>query len=257
MRAYRKLLAYYSLIGTSGLFVASFIFIPRPENFLLLLLFLPVCLYLFLGGFKVPTPNSSDTVHWSQHPKAITILAVLIIFTLLIANLTIYSFLTLNKVFLQRNLLPLPSQVAPLNDSGPIVEELKKIQLSEASQTAILKNLAEIQADLQLIKLSLDLKNQVLGAAVPSADKTVPTPTSNKTPNSSIDSPTILGHLTINTVRWKTLDVFKQKNSTEIIGQIEYGQKYSFTKKESSWYQIVLPDQRTGWVNQPYLKEVE
>lgn len=235
MRGYFKLLALYSLVATTALFLASLLYIPRPENFLFLLLFLPTAIFFWLNGPSKLTSEKHPAPPYL--PRNLISFALVILLTLLITNFTLYSYLKWGQDNLTKN------DQAQLNSQN--LEEIKKLvqalQSKEASSQPLLKEIEAIKKELAEFKSDNNIKNEVLGLV----------------PSSASAKESLPKFITINTKRWQTLDVFKdKKTSSSIIAQIKYGKNYPISAKESDWYRIMLPDGREGWVGGQYLKEV-
>lgn len=241
MKSYFKLLSFYSLLVTTGLFIASLFYIPRPENFLFLLLFFPTAVFFWLKGPNRLDKEGSPTT--TIPPQRLAFVALIILTVLFISNLTLYTYLKWGKNSLKINNSEGFEQSQTNSQALREVQELiEDLQNKEASNQSFSKDIEQLQSEIADLKSTDSLKAEIMGIA-----------------ESSISSQenTLLRFVTINTKKWQTLDVFKNKSSTSsVIAQIEYGKNYPFTQKEPGWYKITLPDNRLGWVKDQYLKEV-
>lgn len=116
-------------------------------------------------------------------------------------------------------------------------QELRKITAYQESSKEIVQKLESLKLELAA---SEDAK--VLGSNSQVSD----------------NSKSTIGFVTINDKKWQTVDVYESSSySSKIIGKLEFDKAYRYIKKESSWYQIVLPNLETnGWVAGRFLNEV-
>lgn len=68
----------------------------------------------------------------------------------------------------------------------------------------------------------------------------------------------VSGYITIQANTFQTVDAFHLTSfSSPIVGQIQAGNSYGYTKKENNWYLISLPEKEEGWVNSRFVTEVK
>lgn len=72
MHSYQKFLFYYSLIVLTFLLVVCLFFIPKPQSFFALALFIPIPLYFW---FKVTLEGEDSPYHWSLKMLSVLLIA--------------------------------------------------------------------------------------------------------------------------------------------------------------------------------------
>lgn len=130
MDSYQKFLFYYSLIVLTILLVISLFFIPQPQNFFALALFIPIPLYFWL---KVTLAGEDDPYRWSL--KTLSLLLV-------VGILGVFAFWLSGKN---------PTQ-SPEATSSEIVSVPTQTVLGEKDGQDLKNVLEEIKTDLAQIK---------------------------------------------------------------------------------------------------------
>lgn len=236
MNKYHKFLFYYSLVVSTILFISSIFLAPTPQNFFLLVLFMPITFYFWL---KVITnkekakKTEESTLNWSLKMAGVVfLLGLLGIFAFFLAGKTdpiSQNLSAMTKIYL-----------TSIGELRTDVEQLVS-QSSESEQ--LLSEVGDIKDDIEALRDEQAASGTTLGF------------TSSDTYNYS-DLGSSIGNITIVDSKWSTIDVFQDTlSSSKIIGQIEYGETYPFFESQGNWYRIELPSGQDGWVSASFVKE--
>ncbi len=245
MKKFHKFLFYYGIIFGTILFLTVLFFVPRMENIILAILFLPLILYFWV---TLSRPNEVSFGHWSGR---------LLFIVFLFSSLGIFAHslalqASQEKEIMEKNL-----------DASQTAEELKaeveKLRLAGESDQDILERLDKIKEELAGIS-SQQTTKQTLGTTT----ETEPAEDSSDydqirlSTDSQVGGP--LGFIIIKD-RDQLTNIYQQpSSSSKVIGQFEYNQEYPFFKNEDCWFQITLPDGVEGWIESQFgqnLKEAE
>lgn len=141
MRSYQKFLFYYSLIVLTILLVASLFFLPQPQSFFALALFVPIPLYFW---FKFTLVGEDSPYRWS-----------LKMFSLLLATgvLGIFAFWLVGQT-------PNQSSKTTLGESSPLPIQTVT---SDNENEEVIKALEEIKTDISQIKAEERATRELLG----------------------------------------------------------------------------------------------
>lgn len=146
MHSYQKFLFYYSLIAATVLLIVCLFFIPKPQNFFALALFVPIPLYFWL---LITLSEEKSPHRWSLKMLSVLLIVGLLgIFAFWLAGKTPNQ---PPKTTLQKT-IPLPAQtvLGEKNDKSLKDEDIKKF-------------LEEIKTDLSQIKAEQRATREILG----------------------------------------------------------------------------------------------
>jgi hypothetical protein len=236
MNKYHKFLFYYSLIASTILFVGSIFLAPTPQNFFLLVLFMPITFYFWLkiitSKEKVKKTEES-TLNWSLKMAGIVFL---------FGMLGVFAFFLAGKVDpISRNLSAMTKIY--LTSIGELKTDVEQLASQSSESEQLLSEVEEIKDDIEALRNEQAASGATLGL------------TSNDTFDYS-DLGNSIGNITITDSRWSTIDVFQDTvSSSKIIGQIEYGETYPFFESQGNWYRIELPSGQNGWVTASFVNE--
>ena len=227
MRSFEKFLFIYGIIVATAIGIGSLFFSPRPENFVGLILFLPVIAYFWL---RLTSPADVASSKWSLR---------LILVVFILTTFGIFGFSLNRKIENDRK-----AKEAALVQTETLskLEELKSqlIALGQKDSTGeeIASDVARIKEELSQLKEKDSLNTNLLGAYASLED--IP-----------------IGQVTITNSKTTKLDVLADKSfSASAVGEIVYGSSYQFEQKDGTWYLIKLSDGTKGWVNARDVKEV-
>lgn len=235
---YRQVLFYYSVLAATLLFGWILFFLPRPINFIPLLILLPVPLHFWLhlgdGSKKTHADGTAASPETTHKKNRAALLAFIVFITLTISSVSIFAY----SVLLERyNLM----KNAPKSDT-----EVKNTQTQLKQITDQLGNLKSTLTGVsrQLDDVSKNQKNQkdleVLGLSMSEKPDTIAT---------------TAGLLKITSQQ--KVDVYTDSTTTsQILGKAVYNQVYTFNKKIPGWYQIILPSLEQGWIKAQFGKEL-
>lgn len=216
MHKFEKFLSFYSTVTIAILLVGSVTFLPRPHNFLMLGLFLPICIYFWL---RVTSPEGTSVSKWS-----LRLLIVLSVFTGL--GLIAYFFSTNNyfKVDKEQENLELKDEISSLKKD--LTEIKNSLNITPTSTES-----AKLSADDQTIADVLGdsdkpLERNILGYVA-------------KMPSNGI----------VNIYKDSSTD-------SEIVSEMKEGVNYPFYDKVASYYLIGLGDDEAGYVKVNLVKQV-
>ncbi|OGK18812.1 hypothetical protein A3D80_03020 [Candidatus Roizmanbacteria bacterium RIFCSPHIGHO2_02_FULL_40_13b] len=143
MRKYHTILAYYSLIISTGLIIWSCIFTSKPIGFLLALFILPISIYfwiLVLG--KIPHSEINSPEHVSNKSTFAGILSI----ALLISTASIIFYISILSIQPKKNspadlsfeLSKIQSDVASLKGNTALIEKIvTKLDIIESNLNKI------------------------------------------------------------------------------------------------------------------------
>ncbi|OGM17662.1 hypothetical protein A2V61_04065 [Candidatus Woesebacteria bacterium RBG_19FT_COMBO_47_8] len=222
-----KFLFVYGIIVATAIGIGSLFFSPRPENFVGLILFLPVIAYFWL---RLTSPADVSSSKWSLR---------LILVVFILTTFGIFGF-SLNKKAADERKAKEAAQVQ--SETLAKLEELKNelVALSQKDTTGeeIASDVARIKEELSQLKEKDSLNTNLLGAYASLED--IP-----------------IGQITITNSKTTKLDVLADKSfSASAVGEIIYGTTYQYYQKDGLWYLVKLSDETKGWVNARDVKEV-
>lgn len=236
MNKYHKFFFYYSLVVSTILFIVSIFLAPTPQNFFLLVLFMPITFYFWLkviASKEKSKQSEESTLNWSLKMAGIVFLLGL---------LGVFAFFLAGRTDpISRNLSAMTKiYLASIDELKTDVEQLTS-QSPESEQ--LLSEIEDIKDELEALRDDKIVSGVTLGL------------TSDDTYDySDLGNP--IGNITITDNRWNTIDVFQDTiASSKIISQIEYGETYPFFESRGSWYRIELPSGQDGWVSASFVKE--
>lgn len=145
MHSYQKFLFYYSLIVLTFLLVVSLFFIPKPQSFFALALFVPIPLYFWL---KLTLEGEDNPYRWSL--KMLSLLLV-------IGILGIFAF------WLSGKTPDKPPKTTLEETTEEITPSPTSTVLGEEYSEDIKKLLEEIKTDLSQIKAEQRATREILG----------------------------------------------------------------------------------------------
>lgn len=216
MHKFEKFLTFYSTTVIAILLVASVTFLQRPHNFLMLGLFLPICIYFWL---RVTSPEGTSVSKWS-----LRLLVVLFVFTGL--GLTAYFLSTNNFLSSEK-----------VQENAELKEEISS-----------LKN------DLKDIKNSLNITPTSTESAKLSADdETIADVLGD---NDKPLERNILGYVAKMPSNGIVYIYKGSSTDSEIVSEMKEGVNYPFYDKVSSYYLIGLGDDEAGYVKVNLVKQV-
>ena len=231
MRAYEKFLFYYGIIVATAIGLGSLFFAPQPQNFAVLLMFIPVIFYFWI---RVTSPADVSSSKWSLR-------LILVVFIVTALGIFGYS-LSQKQVVDEKAKQSLSIESQTLEKLDELKGQLEALSESGADSDEIADDVARIKDELSQLKDNQDnfggINPNLLGA---------------------IDSlgETAVGYITISKSTTKELDVLDGPDfSAKSVGKIVYGTNYEYFQKESTWYQITLAEGIEGWVNARSVKEV-
>jgi hypothetical protein len=233
MRGFEKFLFIYGVIITTVIALGSFFFSPRPENFIVLILFFPIVAYFWI---RVSSPQDVKSSKWSLR-------LLFIVFILSALGLFAFS-LSKKQEADQKARQEALTQAETLKKLEELKEQLESLSKSSASSEDVASDVARIKEELSSLKAqeearsSTNINPNLLGAY-----------------NSLEDIP--IGSVTISDSKIKELDVLKTPSfSASAVGKMDYGKNYDYYQKDSTWYLIKLEDGTKGWVNDRDVKEL-
>ena len=236
MNKYHKFLFYYSLVVSTILFIVSIFLTPVPQNFFLLVLFMPITFYFWLkviSSKEKSKQSEESTLNWSLKMAGVVFL---------LGMLGVFAFFLAGKTDpISRNLSAMTKiYLTSIDELKTEVEQLTS-QSPESKQ--LLSEVEDIKDELEALRDEGAVSGVTLGL------------TANDTYDYS-DLGSSIGKITITDNKWSTIDVFQDTvSSSKIIGQIEYGETYPFFESRGNWYRIELPSGQDGWVSASFVKE--
>ena len=234
MRKYHKLLFYYGILASTAAFFYILIFTPRPENFLVLLLLLPIPLYFWTQITPSPLQVGEGSASLGSKIFLYVLLGVLISTISIFSN----SYLISSQESSPKNLAEkISANTESLNKLKSSLEGLN----SNTDQSQLSKKLEEVTSEVD----SLKLLKQVLGTSEQ------PSPASD---SAGQKDSKILGFVSLagNT----PVDLFTDSSfASKIVGKAESGKSYPYKKRVDNWYKITLPDATEAWVFDRFVKE--
>ena len=236
MNKYHKFLFYYSLVVSTILFIVSIFLAPTPQNFFLLVLFIPITFYFWIKVISIKErakKTEESTLNWSLKMAGVVFL---------LGMLGIFAFFLAGRTDpISRNLSAMTKMyLTSIDELKTEVEQLTS-QSSESEQ--LLSEVEDIKDEIETLRDKQAVSEATLGL------------TSDDTYDYS-DLGNSIGNITITDNKWSVIDVFQDTvSSSKIIGQIEYGEAYPFFESRGSWYRIELPGGQDGWVSASFVKE--
>ncbi len=236
MNKYHKFFFYYSLVVSTILFISSIFLAPTPQNFFLLVLFMPITFYFWLkiiASKDKSKKTEESTLDWSLKMAGIVFLLGL---------LGIFAFFLAGKSDpISQNLSAMTKIY--LTSIGELKTDVEQLASQSPESTQLLDEVEDIKDDIEALRDNQATSEVTLGL------------TSDNTYNYSAPGDPI-GNITISDSRWSVIDVFQDTvPSSKIIGQIEYGEAYPFYESRGSWYRIELPNGQDGWVSAGLVNE--
>lgn len=217
MHKFEKFLAFYSTVAIIVLIFGSLSFLPRPHNFIMLSVFLPVCMYFWL---RVTAPEGTDSSKWSLR---------LLLLLVLLSGLGMFGY-----YLVQNNAIKISSQTE---------------NMSLKEEIGSLKN------DLADIKNSLDITPTATKSGTVNSDgETSIADVLGDTDKPIGDN--VLGYVTKMPSNGK-VDIYKEDSSTsEIVAEMKDGTNYPFYDKNGNYYLIGLGENAFGYVKVNLVKQV-
>lgn len=217
MAKFEKILAIYCVVAITVLVIGSVSFLPRPQNYLMLALFIPVGIYFWL---RLTAPNEVSTSKWSLR-------LLLVLFALILAG--IFGFWLATK---QTNNNPIvPSQT---DDKQTLADPNTSLT---GELTKIKKDLAEIKTALKIQNLTSSTDQTDIAGVLGDETKVAVGTLAQRTGISGVH-------------------VYRDPTTNApTVGTLTSGENYSFYKKENGWYQIALTNNLEGWVNSQSVTE--
>ena len=237
MNKYHKFLFYYCLVVSTILFISSIFLTPTPQNFFLLVLFMPISLYFWLKVITIKDKSKKtevSTLDWSLKIAGVV---------LLMGMLGVFAFFLAGKTDpISQNLSAMTKIYSASIDGLRTEIEALSSQSTESAQ--LLSEVEDIKDELEALRSDKMTSSATLGLTSDDMDNYA-------------DLGNSIGNITIADSKWSEVDVFQNTvSSSKIIGQIEYGEAYPFFESKGSWYQIELPGGQNGWVSASFVKEI-
>ena len=237
MNKYHKFLFYYSLVVSTILFISAIFLTPTPQNFFLLVLFMPITFYFWLK--VITTKEKSKKTEESTLNWSLKMAGVVILFGLL----GVFAFFLAGKADPISNNLSAMTKIY-LTSIGELRTDVEQLASQSPESMQLLDEVEDIKDDMEALRVKQAASEATLGF------------TSNDTYDYS-DLGSSIGNITIADDKWDVIDVFQDTvSSSKIIGQIEYGEVYPFFESRGSWYRIELSGGQDGWVSASFVKEV-
>jgi len=225
MKKIHPFLFYYCVIITTILFIVTIFFMPKLQNFVLLLLFLPVTLYFWLS---ISNPSEVSAAKWS---------ARLLFIVFIFSALGVFAHSLALQSFTRKEATKKSLETTQVIEG--LKSEIEKLHTPEDSSEDILQRLDKIKEELADISSQQKIE-QTLGLTIDEPDQI------SLSVDREIDSP--LGFVTIKDRAQPTAVYEEASSSSKIVGDFEYNKKYPFFKNEDDWFQILLPNDVEGWV---------
>lgn len=236
MNKYHKFLFYYSLVVSTILFIVAIFLTPIPQNFFLLVLFMPITLYFWLKVITIKDKSKkteASTLDWSLKIAGIV---------LLMGMLGVFAFFLASKTDPVSQNLSAMTKIYSASIDG-LKTEIKQLSSQSAESAQLLSEVEDIKDELEALRSDKMTSSVTLGLTTDDMDNYA-------------DLGNSIGNVTISDSKWSEVDVFQDTvSSSKIIGQIEYGETYPFYESRGSWYQIELPSGQNGWVSANFVKE--
>lgn len=236
MNKYHKFLFYYSLVVSTILFIVAIFLTPIPQNFFLLVLFMPTTLYFWLKVITIKDKSKkteASTLDWSLKIAGIV---------LLMGMLGVFAFFLASKTDPVSQNLSAMTKIYSASIDG-LKTEIKQLSSQSAESAQLLSEVEDIKDELEALRSDKMTSSVTLGLTTDDMDNYA-------------DLGNSIGNVTISDSKWSEVDVFQDTvSSSKIIGQIEYGETYPFYESRGSWYQIELPSGQNGWVSANFVKE--
>jgi hypothetical protein len=236
MNKYHKFLFYYSLVVSTILFISSIFLAPTPQNFFLLVLFMPITFYFWL---KVITSKEKSkkteesTLNWSLKMAGVVFL---------LGMLGVFAFFLAGKADPISHNLSAMTKIY-LTSIGELRTDVEQLASQSPESEQLLSEVEDIKDDIEALRDEQAASRATLGFS-----------SDDSYSYSDLGDP--MGSITITDSKWSVIDVFQDTiSSSKIIGQIEYGETYSFFESRGSWYRIELPSGQDGWVSANFVKE--
>jgi len=202
MNKYHKFLFYYSLIVSTILFIVSIFLAPVPQNFFLLVLFMPITFYFWLkviSSKEKSKKTEESTLNWSLKMAGVVFL---------LGMLGVFAFFLAGKSDpISRNLSAMTKIY--LTSIGELRTDVEQLASQSPESEQLLSEVEDIKDDIEALRDEQAASRTTLGL------------TSSDTYDfSDLGDP--IGNITIADSRWSVIDVFQDTvSSSKIIGQIE------------------------------------
>jgi hypothetical protein len=240
MKGAEKFLFYYSLLAITILFFTSVFFAPKPQNFISLILLIPLIIYFWI---KTTSPSTTTPNFWS-----IRVLAVLLILSLL--GIISYS-------------LGVPKQTAQVKKGQVAVQGVNDEAIQELA--AKISALDKDGSSEEIAKELADIKEQLARITGKTSTSSTTGGTGGVTLGENFSSDDVseliknipYGLVKISNQNVTELDVLAEAAfSSRRMGSMQSGQNYEFFEKKDGWYLVKLTDGTLGWVNERDVQEV-
>jgi len=227
MNRYLSFLYYYTFCATVLIFVWAFVYAPKPEGLLLVLIFTPVAAYFIVKvARRRKTADFPEDITEKKQPYFPPLLFLIILTTLFIAAFSAYAYLAVGNLSAKNESSPY-QQIA--NDVRQLKEDFKKFEGDKNSDNLSNSEVSEIRDLILNVKKTKD--EEVLGSyeASPSGQ---------------------LGFVQMKNPNSGTVSFYKEKSySSGVVGKLEPGKQYLYYKVENPWYFITTSDGKEGWAN--------
>lgn len=219
MKKFEKFLFFYSILSVTIFFISFGAYSPSPLNFISGVMMLPTTFYFWI---RLTGPDHTTADVWSvRFLISLAILALIGIFGFYLASKAMPQVKTLNT-----RIVNLENQISKLTEELDIkTAELGELKEKPATPSATVKGTATEE---------ITVADLVVGTPKPGSQRITGNP----------------GVAKIDVYQSSTL------NSTKI-GTIETGITYPYITKENGMYKIVLTTEKTGWVSQNQVQEVQ
>ncbi len=170
------------------------------------------------------------------------------------------NFVSLNRLLLtNRNLDRLANGTAAVNKT------LQEIKDRPNKNDEVTTALAKLREELVTYRAEQVGRDQILGLSTTKTDANTADPYANlsmsldqalATLDKQLPRPTsTLAQIKLNP-GWISIDAFEQpKAGSKIIGQLKKDLTYTFTAKQTGWYQVTLENQASAWVQSQFVYE--
>lgn len=228
MKRYQLFLAYYTLIATLALFIASIFFAPKPQGFLLTLFVIPISIYFWFLVSGASKHHPSDPSSQNQN-RGGTKFPLIVLIILFISTFSIFAYSEITNR---------PQNLE--SESATYSQQISSLKLDLEKQN---KEFSEIIAR-ELGRINSELIN-IKGVQKVNVDSTVMGDTTSQ-----------VGTVTISDKKYPTVDVYLEKSiSSKVVAKAEFGKTYTFIEKDQDWYLILL-GAKEGFIRSQFVKEV-
>lgn len=228
---YRRILFYYSVLISTLLLAWVLITQPKFDSIILLFMFLPVAVHFWLNIVMRPSISSSISSPHTEHKpqgKTLTRVFFIILLTVCISTLSILIYSASYTKYLEHST---SNDSVTLSDQDAKLKEiLKRIDNVEATNNDISRQIDNLSTQ-SLIDQDSQKTLEILGDTDSTTSKTASSEGLFKVTDVS------------------SVNVYADNTtSSQVIGTGVYNQIYTYVKKISGWYQIILPSLKQGWI---------